>query len=118
MTMDRYATIWVPSALGAASLILSLLLPKMWPSMPLWMILSGIAVALLLWAWAIWLAYRGTRIGTYQGGRGGNAWAAGEDSQARGGHGGSAGRGNGGDGGAAVAKGKGSIAKGGDGGQG
>ena len=78
-------------------------------------------MGLLLWCFAIFLAFRRSRNERPSGGRGGGAIVHGTDSRATGGSGGNSGRGDGGDGGdggAAVAKGTRSVAKGGRGGNG
>ena len=118
MASNRNATIWIPLALGLAGVLLGLVLAKTWAELPGWASAIGGLVAVLLVAWAVYLAYRDEQPERLRGGEGGGAVASGEDSRAIGGRGGDAGWGAGGDGGAATAKGRRSIAKGGKGGQG
>lgn len=118
MSAGRNETIWIPLALGIAGVILGLALTKYWSGLPDWVSALGVLAAIVLIAWAIYLAYQSRQTDRRHGGAGGNAFAAGEDSQATGGVGGDAGRGDGGQGGTATAKGLRSIARGGSGGRG
>ena len=115
---DRNATIWIPSIIGAAVLVLGLVLPSVWSAMPPWMTAGGLVVALVLWCFAVYLAYQRSRGDRPMGGDGGRATVDGDESDATGGDGGEAGLGDGGRGGAAIAKGNRSTAKGGSGGRG
>ena len=118
MTSGRNATIWIPLALGAAGVLLGLALAKFWAGLPEWASAVGVIVAILLVALAVYLAYQNNQADRLRGGAGGRAVAFGIDSEATGGSGGDAGRGDGGDGGSATAKGQRSIARGGSGGRG
>lgn len=118
MNSGKIPTIWIPLALGAAGVLLGLALAKFWATLPEWASVVGVIVAILLVAWAIYLAYQRQQEDRLQGGVGGRASAFGVDSEATGGSGGDAGWGDGGAGGSAIAKGKRSIARGGNGGRG
>lgn len=118
MNSGRITTIWIPLALGAAGVLLGLALAKFWAALPAWASVAGIMVATVLTAWAIYLAYQAKQENHVRGGAGGHALAIGEQSEATGGIGRDAGRGDGGDGGRATAKGHGAIARGGHGGRG
>lgn len=116
---SRNATIWIPTLLGVVFLIFGVAAPEVWKALPDWARPAAIVVAVLLWGFAIVLAYRRSGSdGLFRGGRGGSAMAKGDESRATGGRGGDAGKGDGGRGGAAIAKGRRSVAKGGDGGRG
>lgn len=118
MASERNSTIWIPLALGAAALLMGLALAKFWAGLPEWMSLIGLIIAILLVAWAVYLAYQNNHATRLRGGAGGRASAFGRDNEATGGSGGDVGRGDGGDGGSATAKGQRSIARGGSGGRG
>lgn len=118
MTSDRNSILWIPLAIGVSAVILGLALAKFWAGLPDWVSIAGVIVALALVAIAVYLAYQRTPTARPSGGRGGQAFASGEDTEATGGRGGDAGKGDGGDGGRATAKGKGSVARAGDGGKG
>jgi len=104
--------------LGFVFIILGAAAPEIWNALPGWARPTAIGVAIVLWGFAIFLACSQSSTEKIAGGRGGSAVAAGDESNATGGRGGEAGKGNGGDGGAATAKGRGSVAIGGDGGRG
>lgn len=118
MASERNVTIWIPLALGAAGVLLGLVLTQFISGLPGWASATGFFIAVALVGWAIFLAYQKKQPARLRGGAGGRAFAPGTDSQAVGGRGGDAGSGDGGDGGEATAKGKRSTAIGGKGGQG
>ena len=109
---------WVPLLLGAAFLILGLLLPAYISDLPSWVRSGAIALALMMIILTGVLAYLHKSDEAPRGGRGGSARAHGDHNEAVGGRGGNAGQGFGGDGGNAVARGRRSVAKGGEGGKG
>jgi len=112
------ANYWKTLILSAALLILGLFLPKYVAGIPSCVGAGAIAMAALLIALTVFLAYWDNSSEHPQGGRGGSAVAYGDDNEALGGRGGDAGQGFGGDGGKAVAKGSRSVATGGEGGKG
>lgn len=115
---SRTATIWIPTALGLASLVLGLALPRVWSALPAWTTPAAVAVGVVLWLLAIALAYVDKGASKQIGGKGGSAVAEGAGGRAAGGRGGAAGMATGGAGGDAAANGRGSVAIGGDGGNG
>ncbi len=109
-------TFTIPLILAVAFLGLAAAIAKFYVAPPHWLIPATVVSALALIAWAARLALRGSA--GQGGGRGGQAKAIGDNSDAAGGRGGNAGKTSGGDGGSATAKGRGSKARGGDGGHG
>jgi hypothetical protein len=118
MATDRISTIWIPTTLCLAGVVLGLALARFSATLPPWGTPVGIVVAAVLIAGAVFLAFGPTAEQRSRGGRGGRATASGTDAKASGGRGGDAGAGDGGTGGDAVAKGSRSVARGGDGGRG
>ena len=86
----------VPVLLAIGSLVGSLALPKLDVSVPQWMPLAAVTLAIFCIGWAIWagrkVAGRNTTAGLSSP-RGGSATVLGDGSQARGGDGGTLGRG-------------------------
>lgn len=118
MASERNAKLWIPLALGAAGVLMGLVLANSWTQLPGWASVVGVLVAVALVVWAIYLGFQDEQSDRLRSGSGGRAVASGEDSRATGGQGGDAGKVSGGDGGAATAKGSRSVAKGGKGGRG